>query len=456
MNNPVVTRIAPSPTGQMHIGTLRTALFNYLFAKQHGGTFFARIEDTDKERSQSQWTEAVWEDFTWCGIIPDKKYIQSEHEERHTKLLQELVLQDKAYISKERAKDGSEREVEVVRLRNSGKKITFTDLIRGEVTFDTEELGDFVIARSIDDPLYHFAVVVDDEDAKVTHIFRGEDHISNTPRQILIQEALGFSRPEYGHIPLILAPDRSKLSKRKHGASIENYRKQGYLPEAMINYLALLGWNPGTEEEIFSFSELVKRFSLLQIQKSGAIFDEMKLRWMNREYLKQMPIEERERYLLHFLPPSVKELPQYSEERFLRALPDLFERIHVGEDLKRMFEKGELDYLFSSPEYEKELLPNPQSKKEDGIQVQTRGYLEDLLSLVGEFSEHLSPEKIKEKIMFYAEERGGEKGRGKMLWPLRFSLSGKEKSSDPFILIHILGKEETKKRIEKAISLLFD
>ena len=240
----VVTRIAPSPTGEMHIGTVRTALFNYLFAKQRGGTYFVRIEDTDKERNKEEWVDAIWRDFEWCGIIPQARYRQSKHVDRHKELLRKLVASDKAYVSKEPKKDDPTQTVEVVRLRNPGVEITFTDLIRGDITFDTSELGDFVIARSIDDPLYHFAVVVDDGDAGVTHVLRAEDHISNTPRQILILEALGFPRPIYAHFPLILAPDRAKLSKRKHGASIDKYRAQGFLAPAILNYLALLGWNP--------------------------------------------------------------------------------------------------------------------------------------------------------------------------------------------------------------------
>ena len=261
----VITRIAPSPTGKMHIGTVRTALFNYAFAKHHGGTFYIRIEDTDKERNKEEWVDAIWNDFEWCGLTPDTKYVQSQHLARHRELLHGLVESGKAYESEEPAKDDPSRTVRVIRLRNPGTSVSFDDLIRGTVTFDTTELGDFVIARSIDDPLYHFAVVVDDGDTDVTHVIRAEEHISNTPRQILIQEALGFPRPNYAHIPLILAPDRSKLSKRKHSASIDNYRELGYEADAIINYLALLGWTPPSGKEILSLEEIVESFELSDV-----------------------------------------------------------------------------------------------------------------------------------------------------------------------------------------------
>lgn len=196
-----------------------------------------------------------------------------------------------------------------MRLKNPGTSITFDDLIRGSVTIDTTDLGDFVIARAIDDPLYHFAVVVDDGDAGVTHVLRAEEHISNTPRQILILEALGFERPTYAHFPLILAPDRTKLSKRKHGASIENYRAQGFIPEGMINYLAFLGWNPGTEEELFTLDELIEQFSIDKLQKSGAIFDETKMRWFNHEHLKKLSDDEFTQRLTAFA--GKRPTPQY-------------------------------------------------------------------------------------------------------------------------------------------------
>ena len=439
----VVTRIAPSPTGAMHIGTVRTALFNYLFAKHHGGMYFVRIEDTDKERNRPEWVDAIWEDFSWCGLEPDMRYVQSDHRERHRELLHELVDKNAAYVSKEPAKDDASRTVEVVRLRNPGTSVTFSDLIRGDVTFDTADLGDFVIARSLDDPLYHFAVVVDDGDAGVTHVLRAEEHISNTPRQILIQEALELPRPAYGHIPLILAPDRSKLSKRKHGASIENFRSKGYLPDAIINYLALLGWNPGTEQEIFSRDELIATFDLTQVHKAGAVFDETKLRWFNREYLLKLPDDTFANTAIAVLKES---RPEWNERAMRAIAPILKERVTTWEDLRTMIQNGELEYFFSSAELKKDLLPGKGSDSEIASKHLT--HVKDFLARVPE------TDFIKDSIHAALWDYATKEGRGAVLWPLRYALSGKERSSDPFTIASIIGKKEALQRISHAIEIL--
>jgi glutamyl-tRNA synthetase len=442
----VVTRIAPSPTGEMHIGTVRTALFNYLFARHYGGTFFVRIEDTDKERNKAEWIDAIWNDFKWCGLDIDQRYIQSEHVERHKELLQTLVANNKAYVSQEEAKDGSGRMVEVVRLRNAGTSVTFNDLVRGEVTFDTSELGDFVIARSLEDPLYHFAVVVDDHEAGVTHVIRAEEHISNTPRQILIQEALGFPRPQYAHIPLILAPDKSKLSKRKHSASVSMYRERGFLPEALLNYLALLGWNPGTDEEMFTLEQLVERFSLDQVQKHGAVFDEKKLRWFNKEYLATLDEETFEEKIAPYFSQETLETLQ-TTGRFKKMIPELRQRVEVFSDIPEMEREGEFNYFIERPVYAKEALlwhkdPDPQA---------THGHLSVIFDALDTIDENdWNYNAVKWCLWEYAEE----KGKGNVLWPLRYALSGRDKSPDPFSLADILGKDETRARIKKAMDIL--
>jgi glutamyl-tRNA synthetase len=420
----------------MHIGTVRTALFNYLYAKQHGGTYFVRIEDTDRERNKPEWVEAIWRDFEWCGIVPDKKYIQSEHLARHRELLKKLVAEDKAYISKEIKKDGSNQEIEVVRLRNPGTTVTFNDLIRGEITFDTSDLGDFVIARSIDDPLYHFAVVVDDGDAGVTHVLRAEEHISNTPRQILILEALGFVRPTYAHLPLILAPDRAKLSKRKHGASINNYRQEGFIPEAIINYLALLGWNPGTPQEMFTLDELMKEFNLERMQKAGAIFDIQKMRWFNHEYLKRMSDQEfKERFEAHS-----------NMSIDMRIVPLIKERAETLKEAAEML-ATEFDFLSQAPAPDQTLLLKG-AKVDAGTAA---GHIEKIVTLLNAIpDEAFTAEQVKEKIFPYATEAG----RGAVLWPMRVCLSGKEKSPDPFTLAGLLGKGETISRLNQALTVL--
>ncbi|MDP3661775.1 MAG: glutamate--tRNA ligase family protein [bacterium] len=287
-----IVRFAPSPTGPLHIGGARTALFNYIFAKQTGGKFILRIEDTDKERSEKKYEEDILSGLEWLGIKPDEIYKQSERTDLYQKHLDALIKSGAAYVSREAKKDGAEGEIaEVVRFKNPNKRVTFQDMVRGEVSFDTTELKDFVIARSVSEPLYHLAVVVDDFEMKVTHVIRGEDHISNTPRQILIQEALGATRPLYAHLPLILAPDRSKLSKRKHGeaVSLAHYRNMNIAPEAMLNFLALLGWHPSASDasEVLSFDDLVTQFQLQRVQKGGAVLDGNKLNWLNRQYLKK-------------------------------------------------------------------------------------------------------------------------------------------------------------------------
>jgi glutamyl-tRNA synthetase len=437
MSNKVVTRIAPSPTGQMHIGTVRTALFNYIFAKQHAGTYFVRIEDTDKERNKEEWVDAIWEDFAWCGLPPDAKYRTSEGLNRHIELLHSLIKSDKAYVSKEPKKDDPSHTVEVVRLRNPGTTVTFNDLIRGDISFDTRELGDFVIARSIDDPLYHFAVVADDGDAGVTHVLRAEEHISNTPRQILIIDALGFTRPIYGHFPLILAPDRSKLSKRKHGASIENYRAQGYIPEAMLNYLALLGWNPGGEQELFTLDELIKLFTLDRVHKAGAIFDIEKLRWFNHEHLKRLSNEE-----------FARRLEAFSKQKFdIRLVPLLKERVQTLLEAKDVLNSGEFDFMADTISYDPTLLL--QNGKLDTEKTKT--YLTKLFEILSEISdEAFTTEQVKEAIFPYATEEG----RGAVLWPLRTALSGHQTSPDPFTIAGLIGKEKTLARIQNAKNVL--
>ncbi len=441
----VVTRIAPSPTGQMHIGTVRTALFNYLFAKQHGGTYFVRIEDTDKERNKEEWVDAIWNDFEWCGLIPDAKYRTSEFLGRHQELLRSLVDSGKAYVSSEPKKDDSSQTIDVVRLRNPGAQITFNDLVRGEVTFDTTELGDFVIARSLDDPLYHFAVVADDGDAGVTHVLRAEEHISNTPRQILIQEALGLPRPVYGHIPLILAPDRAKLSKRTHGASVDKYRAQGFSAPAIINYLALLGWNPGTEQEMFSLDELIKVFDIAKVHKAGAVFDIEKMRWFNRQYLLKEDENTFTNDVLGIMKTELEGKGVTWNEPMARSLvPLIRERISIYEDLRALIREGEFDYFFAPPSIDAARLPDKKSTASGA--AQHLAYAEEMLGKVSQFD----ADSVKSSLWDYATE----KGRGAVLWPLRYALSGREKSPDPFTLMSLLGKDESLARITAARALL--
>ncbi|MEK9161622.1 MAG: glutamate--tRNA ligase family protein, partial [Patescibacteria group bacterium] len=278
----IVVRFPPSPTGLFHMGNARTLLFNYLFAKKNNGRIVLRLEDTDKERSREEYSQDIIDNLKWLGIEPDSLVAirQSERGPVYKKYLEKMISEGKAYFSKETVVEEGQRD-QVIRFKNPNKKIVFNDLIRGDIEFDTTELKDFIIAKSLEEPVYHLAVVVDDYEMGVSHIIRGDDGISNTPRQILIQEAIGAPRPVYAHLPLILTQDRTKLSKRKHGekVSVTFYRNAGYLPEAVVNFLALIGWNPGDEREIFSKEELIKEFSLERIQKSAGIFNVERLDW---------------------------------------------------------------------------------------------------------------------------------------------------------------------------------
>jgi glutamyl-tRNA synthetase len=431
-----VTRIAPSPTGYLHFGLARTALFSYLYAKQQGGKFLLRIEDTDLARNNPEFERDIDDELQWLGLTWDARYKQSEHRARHTECLQALVQKGLAYESEEPAKDDASRTVRVIRLKNPGETVVFTDLIRGEIRFDTKELGDFVVARSLEDPLYHMAVVVDDEDESVTHIIRGEDHISNTPRHILLQRALGFKTPHYAHIPLILMPDRSKMSKRKEGSSVKHYRELGVLPEALINYLALLGWNAGDDREFFTLDELVKEFDIGRVHKSGAIFDETKLLWLNHEYLKRLEDSEYLRRLEAF---GAKAMPG--------LVPLLKERAKTFSDAASFLE-GELAFVGALPPYEPALLVK--GAKVEAVIV--RDNLNGVRALLENLSEasFSSSERVKEAVFDFA----GEKGRASVLWPLRVALTGMEKSPDPFTVAAVLGKEETLRRITHAIETL--
>ncbi|PIR40322.1 MAG: hypothetical protein COV33_00375 [Candidatus Zambryskibacteria bacterium CG10_big_fil_rev_8_21_14_0_10_34_34] len=441
-NKKVVVRFPPSPTGLFHIGNARTFLFNYLFAKQNNGQIVFRLEDTDKERSKEEYAEDIIENLKWLGIEPDFRTTikQSERTQIYKKYIEKLLAEDKAYLSKEETVKGGQR-TEVIRFRNPNKKIVFNDLIRGDIEFDTTELKDFVIAKSLEEPIYHLAVVIDDFEMKITHILRGDDGISNTPRQILIQEAIGAPRPIYAHLPMMLAPDKTKLSKRKHGeqVSVSYYKEKGYLPEAVINFLAMVGWNPGTDQEIWSMDELIKVFDIAKVQKKGAIFNIEKLNWLNREYLLKIPFEEQfSIFNFQFSKTKWGRSEKAKDKIFIeKLLKIILERIHRWAEVREILEKGEFDYLFEKSKLDKEKIcwkkQNPKDAKEN---------LEKILEILDN-SQISDIWKLSEK-----------EGKGEVLWPLRYTLSGREKSPDPMTLIDILGIPESKERIKKAIEKL--
>ncbi len=434
----VVTRFAPSPTGHMHTGSYRTAFFAYLFAKKHGGKFVLRIEDTDKERSEQKYTDEIFKVFDIIGITADEKYIQSEHVGRHTELLQKLIDDGKAYISREEAKDGSGVMKDIIRFKNPNKVVTFTDLIRGDISTDTTDLGDFVLAKNLYEPLFHLAVVIDDHDEGITHVIRAEEHIANTPRQILIHEALGFDIPNYAHLPLVLAPDKTKMSKRKGAVPVVEYLERGYLPGALLNAICLCGWNPGTEQEIFSREELEQTFDLDKVQKAGAVFNEEKLDWFNREYIKKLSSDEFWAQAETYIAKDIK------IENLLR------ERIVKFSDIKGMVESGELSWYLEKPKiYDLELLIWKAYKQKLDYTFpeyikKVKKILNDIIPLIESIpDDSWTKENIKNAIWSFVENTG----RGEVLWPMRVALSGKEKSPDPFDLSFVLGKEETLLRL---------
>jgi glutamyl-tRNA synthetase len=440
----IVTRFAPSPTGLFHVGSARVALFNYLFTKQNNGEFLLRIEDTDETRSKPEWTKMIYDSLDWLGINYQKSFIQSERTAVYKKYLEKLIAENKAYISKEEIKEEGQR-TEVIRFRNPNKKVKFNDLIRGEIEFDTTELKDFIIAKSLTEPIFHLTNVIDDFESGVTHAIRGEDHISNTPRQILIFEAIGGQAPIYAHLPLILSETREKLSKRKHGelVSVAYYQKEGYLPEAFINFIAFVGWNPGGNQEILSISELIQSFDITKVQKSGAIFNTEKLLWFNKEYIKRLPTDRLEAEISEKLAKKYT----YSNELLKKILPIITERINTFGELEKYVTEGEFDYFFLAPTPTKEMLI---WKKDTDFEIPKRN-LKTTVEILEKVSDtDFTEEKLKTILMPKAEELG----KGSVLWPLRVALSGKDKSPDPFTLLSILGKEESLKRIEKAINLL--
>jgi len=473
----VRVRMAPSPTGRLHIGTARTALFNWLFAKKNKGVFVLRIEDTDMERSKPEFEEEILAGFRWLGIDWDEgpngidsvgeygPYRQSERKEIYKKYLGKLLEQKKAYYcycTKEELEtarnvmiaeglppkyNGHCRGLEdvptgrlpnLIRFITPEIKVQFPDLIRGEVSFDATLFGDMVIAKNLDEPLYNFAVVVDDAEMQISHVIRGEDHLSNTPKQILLQKALGFNTPIYAHLPLILAPDKSKLSKRYSETSLLAYKEKGYLPEALLNFMVLLGWHPDNDQEIFKTEDLIQKFEIGRVQKSGAVFSEDKLDWMNSVYIKNKSNEA----LVDLLWPEI-------EKRKIETTRDFVLKIvEVEKDrMKNLNDFFDLDdFFFVLPNYEKELLIWKTADLNRTIEV-----LQTIKDRISEL-----PAEIfnKEHVSPILETLSMDRGRGEVFWPFRVALSGRKSSPDPIAISGVLGKNEVISRVGLAIDKL--
>jgi nondiscriminating glutamyl-tRNA synthetase len=467
-------RFAPSPTGPFHLGSARTALFNWLFAKQNNGQFILRIEDTDKERSDKNYENQIYDSLKWLKINWDEgpdnggkyePYRQSERTKIYRKYLEKLIEENKAYYcyctkeeleAERQAKivaglqpkynghchnlesPPSGKKPQLIRFRTPETKIEFKDLIRNKVSFDTSPFGDIIIAKDLENPLYNFAVVVDDEEMKISHVIRGEDHISNTPKQILFQKALEFREPIYAHLPLILSANRSKLSKRYAETSLLKYRDEGYLPEAIVNFLVFLGWHPKDEREIFDMETLIKEFDIKRVQKAGAIWNEEKLLWLNSQHIRKIESSD----IADILKPILEARNIKANRNFIIRVVDV-----EKERVKNINEFIDLaGFFFELPDYEPKLLVWKKSTFDD-----TKQTLEKSIDIFTDLDES---EFKKDKIFNIISSLSDDGDRGGVFWPIRVAVSGEIASPDPTAIIETLGKEETLRRLKMALNKL--
>ncbi|HHV75292.1 MAG TPA: glutamate--tRNA ligase [Thermoanaerobacterium sp.] len=476
-------RFAPSPTGAIHIGNIRTALFNYLFSRSEGAKLILRIEDTDLTRSSKDFEKLIFKELSWLGIEwdegPDKPgeygpYRQSERLHIYNEYAEKLIKEGKAYrcycTPEELDKDREEsvkkgdiprysgrcrhltREQEEEYLRQGRKPsirfiipddvtISFDDMIKGKIEIKSDTLGgDMIIVKSDGMPTYNFAVVVDDTLMKITHVIRGEDHIYNTPKQLLIYEALGFKPPVFAHAPLILGPDRTKLSKRHGNTYIGQYREMGYLPEAMFNFLSLLSWSPDDNVELMSKDEIIKKFNFNKIHSANPVFDIEKLNWMNQHYIQMSPIER----IVDLSLPHLKEAGYIGENvdeatyEWLKKIVSLFkDGLHYVAELKdkaKMFFVDDLEYNSEAKEI---LLSND-----------AKNVLMAFKEEIGNMDE-VTEEGIKE-LLKMLQKKIGVKGKA-FFMPIRFALTGQDHGPELVMIIPLLGKQKILQRIDKAL-----
>ncbi|OGH72238.1 MAG: glutamate--tRNA ligase [Candidatus Magasanikbacteria bacterium RIFCSPLOWO2_01_FULL_43_20b] len=487
----VKTRFAPSPTGFLHVGGLRTALFSYLFAKHHGGKFLLRIEDTDRERLVDGGIENILKSLRWAGIKPDEgidldesgkviqtgkngPYIQSERLKIYHKHVDRLIKDDHAYYcfcSKERLAelrqiqeankqatgyDGLCREMplaeakkrvtagesHVIRMKMPKTGITkFTDLVRGDVEFKNELIDDQVILKADRFPTYHLAVVVDDHLMEITHVIRAEEWLPSTPKHIELYKMFGWKPPEFAHLSLLVNEQKQKLSKRHGDVAVRDFIDKGYLPEAMVNFIAFLGWNPGDEREMFDLDSLIKEFDFAKISKAAGVFNLEKLDWFNREYLKKMPSAE----LIKIC------LPMFRDRRYEIGDNDWLGKV-LSLEKKRVTTLVELvesiKFVFEDTPYEAQILVWKKSSKEE-----TKNVLEKLVNCLNKISvQDWTKTGMESRVGGWMKEN--EFGTGNVLWPMRVALSGQKNSPGPFEIAEVLGKEETIERLRMAIKKL--
>lgn len=432
----MTVRFAPSPTGFLHVGGARTALFNFLFARNQKGKFLLRIEDTDRERSKPEFEKEILDSLKWLGLPWDGAPLrQSERISIYQKEAEKLLSKGLAY---EEIQDGKRAVI----FKMPRREVRLSDLLRGEVRFDTQVFEDLVLLKSDGFPTYHWACVVDDEAMGITHVIRGEDHLTNTPKQMLLLEALGWKAPAYVHLPLILGSDGTPLSKRHGAVSVENYRKEGFLAEGLVNYLALLGWGPEANREFFTLPELVEKFSLKRLIRSSARFDLEKLRWTNARHLKALTEEDYLKQATDWF-QSENLLPAgFSKERFKPALLLFRSRIQTFKDLW-----VEAPYFFRDVEsYDLEAMNR--SLGPPGL-VEKLGDLKEKLEALPDFGDTVKLEAV---LRESAQKAGVE--AKVLIHPLRLALTGKAVSPGIFELMKALDKDVCLKRLNRLLEKL--
>tara|TARA_B100000003_G_scaffold159123_1_gene144774 strand:+ start:866 stop:2263 length:1398 start_codon:yes stop_codon:yes gene_type:complete len=458
-------RFAPSPTGQLHLGGARTALSNYLFTKSQSGKFLVRIEDTDLERSKKEYTDQICQSLDWLGLKWDEELVyQSSNTSVYKSYIDALLKNNKAYkcfASKKELDEirnesnsfhypGIWRDRDVGDINNEIKKgspftvrlktpqdgkTSFEDLIYGNISVENNEIDDFIIARSDGSPVYNLTNVVDDRLMEITHVIRGEDHVSNTPKQILIYNALGFKVPIFAHLPMILGEDKKRLSKRHGAAGVNEYESMGYQSDALLNYLALLGWNPGTDEEIFDLGSLVKNFDIRKVQKKSAIYDQKKFNWISSQHL----MKEDSAKVLNRLASIDPEWGEYKSQDYLLKVIDLIKP--RSNSLADLIDQSQ--YFFSSP---KNFEPT-QLKK-----VWKQDTSEKIIALKNDLDSINSwaANELESNFKSFTNQRGISVG--KVMQPMRFLICGSLKGPSLFDLMELIGKEESLKRINYAIN----
>ncbi len=434
MDPSVKVRFPPSPTGFLHIGGARTALYNWLFARHNGGKMVLRIEDTDRQRSTEEATQAILDSMTWLGLDWDEgPYHQSDRLQIYNEYVEKLLKADKAFHVDDPEKGRA------VRFKVTGELTGFDDMVHGNIRSDTSLIEDFVIQKADGFPTYNFACVVDDGEMGITHIIRGDDHLSNTPRQIAIYKALGFELPKFAHIPMILGEDGSRMSKRHGATSVTDYRTDGYLPDALVNFIALLGWSPGHDQELLTRQEMIEKFTLKRVNKTSSRFDFTKLDWMNSKYIQDLPVGNLVSELLPYIKDANPDRDIVSDE-WLHKLVELYkERFRTLPEFASLTTPFFLDEI----EYEDAAVQKHLKKGNSSL-------IKDAYKKLKEVKDFSSIEELESCLRSITTEHSI--GFGKLAQPIRVALIGKGASAGIFETLELLGKDKTLKRLEYVIN----